>query len=85
MGGCGAAGGFPGRGICDLSIRAKKNKKKCATAKKMLAFGAKNTIIRCPLGCGAGGFCMVVGLQKVLCGFAKVLLWSANVRGTRHW
>lgn len=64
----------------------KKNKKKCATAKKTLASGAKNTIRgQCPLGCGAGGLCMVVVLQKVLCGFVKVLAWSANVQGSRHW
>ena len=39
----------------------------------------------CPLGGGAGGFAMVLVLQKVLCGFAKVLAWAANVQGSRHW
>ena len=79
-GACGQGDTF----LCE-NKEAKKNKKKCATAKKTLASGAKNTIIQSPLGCGAGGLCMVVVLQKVLCGFVKVLAWSANVQGSRHW
>ena len=64
---------------------AKKNKKKVPLAHKTLAPEAKKTIIQSPLGGGAGGLCMVLVLQKVLCGFAKVLRWSANVQGSRHW
>lgn len=65
---------------------AKKNKKKVPLAHKTLAPEAKKTREgHCPLGGGAGGLCMVLVLQKVLCGFAKVLVWSANVQGSRHW
>ena len=65
---------------------AKKNKKKVPLPHKTLAPEAKKTRGRhCPLGGGAGGLCMVLVLQKVLCGFAKVLAWAANVHGSRHW
>lgn len=52
---------------------------------KTLAPEAKKTIMQSPLGGGAGGLYMVLVLQKVLRGFAKVLLWAANVQGSRHW
>lgn len=64
---------------------AKKNKKKVPRPHKTLAPEAKKTIIQSPLGGGAGGLRMVLVLQKVLCGFAKVLCWAANVQGSRHW
>ena len=64
---------------------ASKDRKEGPLAHKTLAPEAKKTIIQSPLGGGAGGLCLVLVLQKVLCGFAKVLLWSANVRGSRHW
>lgn len=65
--------------------KAKKNKKKAQKTLRGLASGHKTTTMKSPLAGGAGGFAMVLVLRRFMCGFAKVLLWSANVQGSRHW